>query len=124
MKNDPTVIKHLKSTNSYLRAHFWKDDKVLLRDIGFLVSYVLTKHSKEYVTQEMIECCDAYPDVDWTHAPPFKLIHSQPKVKLAGKSQPLKTRAFSIQVLNTDSAKMNQFLQKSTKMNIYLCLIL
>jgi myo-inositol-hexaphosphate 3-phosphohydrolase len=30
MKNNPSVIQHLKSTNSYLRAHFWKDDKVLL----------------------------------------------------------------------------------------------
>jgi hypothetical protein len=48
MKNDPSVTQHLKSINTYLRAHFWNDDKVLLRDIGFLVSYVpTTKHSKE-----------------------------------------------------------------------------
>jgi hypothetical protein len=63
----------------------------------------------------MIECCDAYPDVDWTHAPPFKLIHSQSKVKVAGKPQPLKTHAFSVQVLHSDLAKMNQFLQKINK---------
>jgi hypothetical protein len=112
MKNDPTVTQHLKNTNSYLRAHFWKDDEVLLRDVGFLVSYVPTKHSKEYVINEMIKSCNAYPDVEWTQAPQFKLIHSQPKVKLSGKQQTLKTHAFSIQVLQQDFATMNQFLRK------------
>jgi hypothetical protein len=97
MKNDPKVITHLKQTNSYLRAHLWMDNEVLLRDIGFMVSYVPTKHSKEFVMNDMRDCCNAYPDVDWIHAPPFKLIHAQPKVKLPGKHQLLKTHAFSVQ---------------------------
>jgi hypothetical protein len=42
LKNDPNTIKHLKRSTTYLRAHFWKDNEVLLKDIGFLVSYIPT----------------------------------------------------------------------------------
>jgi hypothetical protein len=112
MKNDPSVIKLLEQTTTYLRAHFWKTDKVRLRDIGFLVSFVPTKHSKEHVAMKMLESCESYPDVEWHQAPQFKLIHAQPKIKVAGKQQLLKTHAFSVQVLAQDSSKMNQFLRK------------
>jgi hypothetical protein len=112
MKNNPSIIKVLKQTTTYLRAHFWKTDEVLLQDIGFLVSFVPTKHSKEHVAQKMFESCEAYHDVDWKQAPPFKLIHAQPKIRLAGKQQVLKTHAFSVQVLTKDSSNMNQFLRK------------
>jgi hypothetical protein len=60
----------------------------------------------------MFDRCDHSNDVDRHHAPEFKLIHSQPKIKLAGRQQPLKTHSFSIQVLAKDSTQMNQFLRK------------
>jgi hypothetical protein len=55
----------------------------VLKDIGFLLSYVPTKDSKEYV-----------------------------KIKLSGKQQPLKTHTFSVQVQSKDAPAMNQFLRK------------
>jgi hypothetical protein len=113
-KNDPSVIKHLKQSNTYLRGHFWKEDEVLLKDIGFLASYIPTKHSQEYVIKDMYERSSLSPDVDWNHAPAFKLIHAQPKMKLSGKQKLLKTHAFSVQVKAQDASKMNQFLR-----NIY-----
>lgn len=112
IKNDPTVMQHLKQSTTFLRGHFWKEDEVLLKDIGFLVSYVATKHSKEYVSRDMFKRCGRFPDVEWAHAPEFKLIHAQPKIKLSGKQKPLKTHAFSVQVLAQDATKMNHFLQK------------
>jgi hypothetical protein len=75
MKNDPIVIKHLKNTTSYLRAHFWKDNEVLLQDIGFLVSIVPPKLSKEYVAKRMLKYCDVYSipcDMTWTGPMPLR----------------------------------------------------
>jgi hypothetical protein len=60
----------------------------------------------------MLASCESYNDVDWSHAPPFKLIHTQPHIKLPRKQQPLKTHAFYVQVLTADAPKMNQFLRK------------
>jgi hypothetical protein len=45
-------------------------------------------------------------------APAFKIIHAQPRIKLSGKQQPIKTHAFSVQVQAKDATKMNQFLRK------------
>jgi hypothetical protein len=104
IKNEPTVMKHLKKTNTFLRGHFWKEDEVLLKDIGFLVSYLPTKHSKEFVSQDMFKRCNLTPDVEWSQAPAFKIIHAQPRIKLSEKQQPIKTHAFSVQV----QAKMPQ----------------
>jgi hypothetical protein len=50
--------------------------------------------------------------VERHHIPEFKLIHSQPRIKLSGKKQPLKTHSFSVQVLAKDATTMNQFLRK------------
>jgi hypothetical protein len=50
IEHDPVVVKHLKRSNTYLQGHFWKEDEVALKDIGFLVTYVLMKHSNEFVT--------------------------------------------------------------------------
>jgi hypothetical protein len=43
IKTDTAVIKHLKKTNMYLRGHFWKEDEVLLKGIGFFLKYVPPK---------------------------------------------------------------------------------
>jgi hypothetical protein len=103
----------LKQSTTFLRGHFWKqDEQVLLKDIGFLVSYVATKHSKEFVSNDMFKHCGQSPNVEWTHATEFKLIHAQPKLKISGKQKPLKTHAFSVQVLAKDASKINQFSQK------------
>jgi hypothetical protein len=59
IKNEPSVSKHLKKSSTYLRGHFWKEDEVSLKDIGFLTTYVPTKHSKEYVWQAMYERCES-----------------------------------------------------------------
>jgi hypothetical protein len=53
IKNEPTVMKHLKQTNTYLRGHFWKEEEVLLKDIRFLISYLPTKLSKEFISNDM-----------------------------------------------------------------------
>jgi hypothetical protein len=112
IKNEPTVIQQLKASTTYLRAHFWKEDEVSLKDIGFLLNYVPTKHSKEFVANDIFERCTETEDVYWTHAPEFKLIHSQPKITLTGRKNPLKTHAFSVQVRAKEASKMNKFLQK------------
>ena len=52
------MIAFLKKTNTYLRAHYWKEDELAIKDIGFLVSYVSSKHSKAFVTNNMIERTD------------------------------------------------------------------
>jgi hypothetical protein len=111
LKNDPAVLKHLKQSGTYLRAHFWSEDQVLLKDIGFLVSYVPTKHSRDYVLKDIHDRCNRFDDVKWSQAPAFKVIHAQPKIKLSGKKQPLKTHAFSVQVQSKDAPAMNQFLR-------------
>ncbi len=49
---------------------------------------------------------------EWSYAPPFQLIHAQPRIKLAGKKNPIKTHAFVVQVLTENAATMNKFLQK------------
>jgi hypothetical protein len=54
-KSKPTVIEHLKTTSTYLRGHFWKEDVVLLKYIGFLLSYVPSKHSREFVAKDIFE---------------------------------------------------------------------
>jgi hypothetical protein len=59
--------------------------------------------------------CGQYTKIEWTHAPPFQLIHVQPKVQLSGWQQPLKTHTFSVQVLSKDADKMNKFLCKIYK---------
>jgi hypothetical protein len=87
IKNEPTVIQQLKASTTYLRAHFWKEDEVSLKDIGFLLNYVPTKHSKEFVANDIFERCTETEDVYWTHAPEFKLIHSQPKITLTGRKK-------------------------------------
>jgi hypothetical protein len=112
IKNEPSVIQLLKASSTYLRGHFWKDDEVNLKDIGFLLSYIPTKHSKEFVANDIFERCSAIPDLYWTHAPEFKLIHAQPKIVLPGRKMPLKTHAFSVQVLAKDASTMNKFLQR------------
>jgi hypothetical protein len=63
-KHDPIVIKHLKKTNSYLRGHFWKEDEVSLKDIGLLVTYVPTKHSKEFGIQDIHQRCAQTPTLN------------------------------------------------------------
>ena len=112
IKNDASVMKHLKSSKTFLRGHFWKENEVKLKDIGFLVSYVATKHSKTFITQDMFKRCEPLSNLEWKHAPPFQLIQAQPRIKLSGKQKPLKTFAFSVQVLAKDAAKMNHFLRK------------
>jgi hypothetical protein len=113
LKGESTVITYLKSSNTFLRAHFWKEDEVLLRDIGFLLRYVPTHHNKEFVLRDMKERL-YFADNDWVNTqptpPPFQLIHSQPRIKINNKV--LKTHAYSVQVQEKDSAKMNQYLRK------------
>jgi hypothetical protein len=111
IKNEPTILQHLKTSSTYLRGHFWKQDEVSLKDIGFLLSYVPTKHSKEFVAKDIFDRCAESPDIYWSDVPEFKLIHAQPKVTLSGRKNPLKTHAFSVQVLATEASKMNRFLQ-------------
>jgi hypothetical protein len=112
IKNEPSVSKHLKKSSTYLRGHFWKEDEVSLKDIGFLTTYVPTKHSKEYVRQAMYERCESTKGIEWSDAPAFQIIHAQPKIKLSGRKDPVKTHAFSVQVLSKDTAKMGKFLRK------------
>jgi hypothetical protein len=111
IKGEPTIIRFLKQTNTYIRAHYWKEDELDIKDIGFLLTYVPTKHSKEYVTNDMFERAALNTNVDWASAPPFHLIHAQPKIKIAGKPHPLRTHAYSVQVKTQDAAKMNKFLR-------------
>jgi hypothetical protein len=111
IKNEPTVLNHLKTSSTYLRGHFWKQDEVSLKDIGFLLHYVPTKHSKEFVAKDIFDRCADSNDIYWTDVPEFKLIHSQPKITIAGRKNPLKTHAFSVQVLATEASNMNRFLQ-------------
>jgi hypothetical protein len=111
LKGEPTIIRFLKQTNTYIRAHYWKEDELDIKDIGFLLSYVPTKHSKEHVINDMFERTKINSSVDWASAPPFHLIHAQPKVKIAGKQHPLRTHAYSVQqVKSQDAVKMNKFL--------------
>jgi hypothetical protein len=110
LKNDPTILDLLKKSNTYLRAHFWKEDEVLLKDLGFLSKYVPTKHSKTYVIQDIFERSEAATDTQWKNAPPYQLIHSQPRVRLSG-GKTFQTHAFSIQVRAKDATRMTHFLQ-------------
>jgi hypothetical protein len=112
IKHEPTVIQLLKKSSTYLRAHFWKEDEVSLKDIGFLVNYAPTKHSKEFVAKDIFERCHETPNIEWSNAPPFQLIHAQPRIKLVGSKNPVKTHAFSVQVLTKNASMMNKFLQK------------
>ena len=40
IKGETTVLTFLKATNTFLRAHFWQEDEVLLKDIRFLNRYI------------------------------------------------------------------------------------
>jgi hypothetical protein len=86
LKGKPTVMAFLKTTNTFLRAHYWKEDKLELKDIGFLLSYVPTKHSKTFIKNDMIKHTETLINTDWAQAPPFQLIHVQLKVKLPAKA--------------------------------------
>jgi hypothetical protein len=55
IKNEPTIIQHLKSSDTFLRGHFWKEDQVSLKDIGFLMPYVPTKHSRAFVINNIFK---------------------------------------------------------------------
>jgi hypothetical protein len=55
LKREPTILAFLKQSKTYLCAHFWKEDELAIKDIGFLVSYAPSKHSKSYVTNDMVE---------------------------------------------------------------------
>ena len=112
LKGDSQVLQHLKKATTFLRGHYWKEDEVSLKDIGFLLKYVPTKHSKEYVKQDLYDRCTRIQGIEWRDAPAFQLIHAQPKVTQTGKKTVLKTHAFSIQVLSHDASTMNKFLQK------------
>lgn len=114
IKGESSVINFLKNTKTFLRAHFWKEDEVLLRDIGFLSRYVPTQHSKAFVLQDMSERMDFCEVAEFEApptAPPFKLIHSQPRLRLKS-NKTLKTHAYAIQVMTKDTAKMNHYLRK------------
>jgi hypothetical protein len=111
IKNDPTVGKHLKKSSTYLRGHFWKEDEISLKDIGFLLTYIPTKHSKQYVKQDIYERCENTHGIEWTDAPLFQLIHAQPKIKLPGQQTPIKTHAFTVQVQSKDTSTMGKFLR-------------
>lgn len=76
IKNDPILSKHLKKSITFLRGHFWKEDEVSLKDIGFLVSYIPTKHSKEFANQDIFKQCGTSADIKWTDTPAYKLIHA------------------------------------------------
>jgi hypothetical protein len=110
IKGDSNVIAFLKKTSTFLRAHFWTEDEVSLKDIGFLTRFIPSHHSKEFVIQEICERAE-HSELIWSDAPPFKLIHAQPNMKIKGKPQSVKTHAYSIQVLSKDAAIMNQFLR-------------
>jgi hypothetical protein len=111
MKRKQSIIAFLKKTNTFLRAHFWKEDKLSIKDIDWLVNYVPSKHSKTHVIQDMIERAELFSTLKWPQVPKFELIQSIPKVKLAGRQRPLNTMAYSIQVLAKDAKAMNQFLR-------------
>lgn len=112
LKREPTVLAFLKQSKTYLRAHFWKEDELAIKDIGFLVSYAPCKHSKSYVINDMVERADLLTDIAWTNVPQFKLIHATPRVKLSGRQKALNTQAYSVQVLAKDAPKMNKMLRK------------
>lgn len=122
LKGDPSIIAFLKKSNTFLRAHLWKEDELELKDIGFLLSYVPSKHSKTFVTNDMCERCDSsLSDIEWSNAPPFQLIHAQPKIKLPGKQKLLRTHAYSVQVKMQDASAMNFFFELSTTKNHCIC---
>ena len=75
LKSEPKVLEHLKKSNTFLRAHFWKEDELELKDIGFLISYIPSKHSKAFVKQDMFARTEKL-DINWARAPPFQLIHA------------------------------------------------
>jgi hypothetical protein len=112
LKGDPQIIAFLKKSNTYLRAHFWKEDELAIKDVGFLVSYVPSKHSKAFVTNDMLERTELLTDLDWAKIPKFQLIHATPRVKLSGRQKPLHTQAYSVQILAKDSNNMNQALRQ------------
>jgi hypothetical protein len=112
IKHEPAVIALLKKSSTYLRAHFWSEDEASLKDIGFLLDYVPTKHSKEFVSQDIYKRCRETPELEWSHAPKFELIHAQPRMKLDGRKNPIKTHAFSVQVVTKNASIMSKFLQK------------
>jgi hypothetical protein len=99
IKGEASVIAFLKSSNTFLRAHFWKEDDVFLKDIGFIVRYIPSHHSKAFVLRDMFQRVEFATDEGWTStnlkAPPFQLIHSQPRIQV--NKQVLKTHAYSIQ---------------------------
>jgi hypothetical protein len=99
LKGDPSVNAFLKQTNTFLCAHFWNKGKLAIKDIGFLISYVPSKHSNSIVTKDMIERTGIILDLEWAKVPQFKLIYATPKVRLSGKQKPLNTQAYSVQVL-------------------------
>jgi hypothetical protein len=111
LKGDPSVIAFLKKTNTFLRVHMWQEDELELRDIGFLLSYVPSKHSKNFVTKDMVARTKSVQGTEWSSAPSFKLIHAQPKLKLQGKTKLLRTHAYSVQVKSKDAPAMNLFLR-------------
>ena len=111
LKNESSINQHLRTSTTFMRGHFWKEDQVSLRDIGFLTNYVPTKHSKAFVIKDLYDRCGKCDTLEWDDAPAFQLIDAQPKVKLQGHNSPLKTHAFSVQVLAQDATKMNNFLR-------------
>lgn len=114
LKSESTVLAFLKLTHTYLRAHFWKEDEIRLSDVGFLTRYIPSHHNKDFVIRDMSERIDFAKDQKWASTnpkpPPFKLIHSQPRLRINNKT--LKTQAYSIQVLSKDAPLMNQHLRK------------
>jgi len=109
LKSDPSVMSFLKKSNTFLRAHFWKEDELDIKEIGFLVSYIPSKHSKSFVKNDVRERTE-YIDQEWARVPHFRLIHATPKVKLHATSKHLTTQAYSVQILLADAAAMNQLL--------------
>jgi hypothetical protein len=111
IKSESAIFQFLKKMNTYICAHYWKEDELDIKDIGFLLSYVPTKHSKEYVQNDIFERSELNSAIDWTSAPPFQLIHAQPKIKISGQQRTLRTHAYSVQVKSKDATKMSKFLR-------------
>jgi hypothetical protein len=111
MKGESAIFHFLKTTNTYIRAHYWKEDELDIKDIGFLLSYVPTNHSKEYVQNDIYERAKLNSTVDRANAPPFQLVHAQPKIKISGQQRQLQSHAYSVQVKSIDATKMSKFLR-------------
>jgi G:T-mismatch repair DNA endonuclease (very short patch repair protein) len=93
LKGDPKVISSLKKSKTFLHAHFWKEDELSIKDIGFVVIYVPSKQSKAFIANDMLKRIKQLPDLEWAKVPQFHLIHATPKVKLSGYQKPLSTQA-------------------------------